>query len=82
MKRFGTPKAIASDYISEMEVEMLVEHLNKTQMTFRIMIISAVIALTMLGSCIVLSYIDHVKDTNGYMVVEIIEVERTFEEVQ
>lgn len=76
VNRFGDPKQIAATYVDEMEVGELLETLKsnrKILFTVGAAIAAAVILWT---GWIVVSYMDHVKDVNGYAVVEIIEVER------
>ena len=76
VKRFGEPEAIAFAYVNEMETDELVKELSKNK---RIVIVAATTAIIFvllwvgyLGYC----YSGYEKNINGYMTVEIIEVER------
>lgn len=76
VKRFGAPGQISFTYVNEMETGQLVEEIQISKKTVSIIAAAAVAMVLLWAVRIVISYNDHVKDANGYAVVEIIEYER------
>lgn len=80
VRRFGTPKEIVAGYINELEPEELLAEFQKKKNIYRTIVITSILCVMMWGVWIFLSYTDHANDMNGYVVVEIVEVEKTTEE--
>ncbi|MBR1972220.1 MAG: hypothetical protein IKA16_02140 [Oscillospiraceae bacterium] len=76
VNRFGEPKQIAATYVNEMEAGEVLEELKSNRKILFTVGAAMAAAVILWAGWIVASYMDHVKDMNGYAVVEIIEVER------
>ena len=76
VNRFGEPKQIAATYVKEMEAGEVLEELKSNRKILFTVGAAMAAAVILWAGWIVASYMDHVKDMNGYAVVEIIEVER------
>lgn len=76
VNRFGEPKQIAATYVNEMETGEVLEELKSNRKILFTVGATMAAAVILWAGWIVVSYMDHVKDVNGYAVVEIIEVER------
>lgn len=75
-RRFGEPKQIALDYVNETETDELLNGLKEKNGIIRIALIAAVIAVALWAAFVATSYVSFEKDMNGYMVIDVIEVER------
>lgn len=76
LKRFGKPKQAAFTYVNEMETDELIQEIKVSKKIVNIVLATAVIMVLIWTVKTAISYIDHVKDANGYAIVEIIEYER------
>lgn len=76
LKRFGKPKQVAFTYVNEMETDELIQEIKVSKKIVNIVLATAVIMVLIWTVKTAISYIDHVKDANGYAIVEIIEYER------
>lgn len=76
VNRFGEPGQIAATFVNEMEAGEVLEELKSNRKILFTVGAAMVAAVILWAGWIVASYMDHVKDVNGYAVVEIIEVER------
>lgn len=76
VSRFGAPKQIAFTYVNELETDELVKELSNNKRVVTVAAVTASILVMLwvgyLGYC----YSSYEKNINGYMTVEIIEVER------
>ena len=75
--RFGDPKVVASTYVGEIGSGELLSLFHAKKTLICIVLSAAVIAVSLWAMFLIKSYLSFQKDANGYMVVEIIEVERT-----
>ena len=75
VKRFGEPKSIVSEYIAQMDNEELLTGLRMRQRVIRIIVVTVATMLILWTTHIVLAYMDHRKNVEGYLVVEEIVVE-------
>ena len=76
VERFGEPKQVAAAYVAEMDTKELlcaIQLRNGTQRMVKFVVMAAV--MIWFGFHL-LAYVDHVKDTNGYAVIKVVEYER------
>lgn len=75
--RFGDPKMIASTYVSEIESGELMNLVQAKKAITCIILSVAVIFVSLWAIFLINSYESFKKDVNGYMIVDVVEVERT-----
>ena len=76
LKRFGVPDQVAFTYVNEMETVELVQEIKVGKKVVSIILATAVIMVLIWTVVVGICYNDHVNDSDGYSVVEIIEYER------
>lgn len=74
VERLGPPEKIAESFILEMDAVVIVDNMRVRRDALYILLVGICIFLTVWVTGIVLTYIDHEKDMNGYAVVEVIEI--------
>ncbi len=74
-ERFGEPKQIVSAYVEEMEADEMLVHMKVGKKIARIFFAAAAVALVMWAGCVVAAYINVQRGSNGYAIVEVIEIE-------
>lgn len=75
--RFGDPQIVATAYVNEMVTEEILENLQLKRRALGIITIAVTIVTAVWLVSIIVGYVDHVKNMDGYAVVEVIEVGNT-----
>lgn len=73
--RFGEPQQIAETCVAEMETDELLNALSIKKKVFTVVLITSAIIIVLWAGLVITSYFDHVKNANGYLVIEEIEIE-------
>lgn len=76
VKWFGPPQKIAESYVAEMEASELLEEMNVRRKAVHILIASVTIIVLIWFSFTATAYYSHLKNVNGYAVIEVNEIER------
>lgn len=76
VKWFGVPQKIAESYVSEMEASELLEEMNVRRKVVHILLASVTIIVLIWFGFTATAYYSHLKNENGYAVIEVNEIER------
>lgn len=76
-ERFGEPKQIAYSYVENMETEEVTKELKISKKIIRIITVAAIAMVVLWGGYVALCYINFQDSMNGYIIVEVTEIERT-----
>lgn len=76
VKWFGLPQKIAESYVSEMEASDLLEEMNVRRKVVHILLASVTIIVLIWFGFTATAYYSHLKNENGYAVIEVNEIER------
>lgn len=74
-EQFGVPQQIAASYVEEMGTNELLRDLRIRRRIIGTIAAAAIAVVVLWAGLVAASYVDHVKDVNGYATVEIIEIE-------
>lgn len=76
VKWFGPPEKIAESYVQEMDASELLEEMNVRRKVVHILLASVTIIVLIWFGFTATAYYSHLKNENGYAVIEVNEIER------
>lgn len=77
VKRFGEPKQIAATYVNEMEAGEVLEGFRVKRQILATVLVTTMVIVGLWIGYLVYCYADFQDSVNGYMVVDVIEVDAT-----